>query len=96
VRLTSFEKARGVQRRVPRALDVHSEGNWHESKPGTPGDRHASSDPGVGEYTPEELSLLRAADAYRQRTGRRFLTLTEILGVVKAMGYRLPDSAPSG
>lgn len=36
----------------------------------------------------EALALLRAIDAYKRRTGRPFPTWSEVLAIVKSLGYR--------
>lgn len=54
---------------------------------------HAEAGRGA-DYTPEECELLRAADAYRRRTGRRFLSCTEVLALCWALGWR--RAAPPG
>jgi hypothetical protein len=43
---------------------------------------------GRDEYTDEELEVLRAADAYRRAKGLRFLSVTDILKVMKGLDYR--------
>lgn len=40
------------------------------------------------DYTDEELAFIRAVDEHKQRTGRRFPSLTELLAILKALGYR--------
>jgi hypothetical protein len=39
-------------------------------------------------YNDDEREFLMAMDAYRERTGKRFPTLADILGVLKSLGYR--------
>jgi hypothetical protein len=39
------------------------------------------------EYTAEELELLRAVEAFQRSTGRRFPTWTDLLGIVRSLGY---------
>ncbi len=49
------------------------------------------------DYTPDELELLRAADIYKQVHKRRFVTLRDMLVLVKELGYvktNPPSSAP--
>lgn len=49
------------------------------------------------DYNEEELAFMRALDEYKRRNGRMFPTCSEILEVVKELGYRLPgqvDVAP--
>lgn len=48
-------------------------------------DRRAAEE---GEMTPEQMEFIQAIDAYKRINGRAFPTWTEVLDVVKAMGYR--------
>lgn len=38
--------------------------------------------------TPEELEFIQAVETYKARHGRAYLAFTEILRILKAMGYR--------
>ena len=40
------------------------------------------------EYTEDEVAVLKAVDAFRSRTGRRFPSVIDIFSVIKALGYR--------
>lgn len=40
------------------------------------------------EYTDEEIEFMRAMDAYRRTSGRMFPTCSEILEVLRDLGYR--------
>jgi hypothetical protein len=40
------------------------------------------------EYTAEELTVLRAAEQYKKRMRRRFLTVTDTMRIMLALGYR--------
>ena len=40
------------------------------------------------EYLPEELEFMQALDIYKRTSGRMFPTCSEILEVVKSLGYR--------
>jgi hypothetical protein len=52
-------------------------------KPRPPYGAHPGAD-----YTAEELEVLRAVDRYCRRWGRRFPEVTEVLAVLKSLGYR--------
>lgn len=39
------------------------------------------------DYSPEEIEFMEALDEYKRASGRMFPTCSEILEVVKAMGY---------
>ena len=47
------------------------------------------------DYTSEEIEFMRALDDYKRASGRMFPTCSEILEVVKAMGYqRVSQASP--
>jgi hypothetical protein len=43
------------------------------------------------EYLPEEVEFMQALDTYKRTSGRMFPTCSEVLAVVKALGYRRDD-----
>jgi hypothetical protein len=43
------------------------------------------------DYGPEELEFMRAIEAYKRSSGRLFPTCSEVLEVVRSLGYRRPD-----
>jgi hypothetical protein len=43
------------------------------------------------DYGPEELEFMRAIEAYKRASGRLFPTCSEVLEVVRSLGYRRPD-----
>ena len=49
------------------------------------------------DYTPEEIEFMSALDAYKRSSGRMFPTCSEVLEVIRALGYeRQPrDRAPA-
>ncbi len=40
------------------------------------------------DYTEEEIEFMRAMDEYKRKAGRQFPTWSEVLEVVKSMGYK--------
>ena len=40
------------------------------------------------DYTPEEIEFMRAMDEYKRRAGRQFPTWSEVLEVLKSLGYQ--------
>jgi hypothetical protein len=52
--------------------------------------RRASPNPVTTDvsYEPDQVEFLRAVDAYKNRTGRKFLTLSETFAVFRGLGYR--------
>jgi hypothetical protein len=51
------------------------------------------------DYTPEEIEFMSALDAYKRSSGRMFPTCSEVLEVIRSLGYekqpRQPASAPT-
>jgi len=45
------------------------------------------------DYSDEELEFMRAMDDYKRRSGRMFPTCSEILEVIRDMGYLKPTSS---
>ena len=45
------------------------------------------------DYSADELEFMQAMDAYKRSSGRMFPTCSEILEVVRALGYKRPDQA---
>lgn len=45
---------------------------------------------GDKDYSGEEMAFLGAIERYKEDTGRKFPTWTEVLGVVREMGYVRP------
>lgn len=43
------------------------------------------------DYSEEEIAFMRAMDDYKRRSGRMFPTCSEILEVVRELGYRRMD-----
>lgn len=39
------------------------------------------------EYTPEEVEFMNALDEYKRRSGRMFPTCSEVLEVIRGLGY---------
>lgn len=42
------------------------------------------------DYTGDELEFMRAMDDYKRRSGRQFPTWSEVLEVVRSLGYQRP------
>lgn len=54
------------------------------------GERRRQIDPTTCErdYQPEEIEFMRAMDDYKRRSGRQFPTWSEVLEVLRDLGYR--------
>ncbi len=46
------------------------------------------------EYDADDCEFMRAVEAYKKRTGRRFPSNCELLGIAKSLGYRKVAPAP--
>jgi hypothetical protein len=55
--------------------------------------RHVDPTTCERDYSAEELEFLRAMQAYKARSGRSFPTWSEVLEVVRDLGYRRPGDA---
>lgn len=48
------------------------------------------------EYSPDEIEFMQAMDAYKRHSGRMFPTCSEVLEVVKSLGYvKRPATDPT-
>ncbi len=65
----------GVEKRVSKRRDV---------------ERRRQIDPTTCErdYKPDEIEFMRAMDDYKRRSGRQFPTWSEVLEVIRDVGYR--------
>lgn len=45
------------------------------------------------DYSPEEIEFMAALDAYKRRSGRMFPTCSEVLEVIKGLGYEKSKAA---
>ena len=72
------------RRMTDRHVDDRRQGDRRRS------DRRRQVDPTTCErdYNPEELEFMRAVDDYKRRSNRPFPTWSEVLEVVRALGYR--------
>ena len=71
-----------ASRRPKFRLLEEEEGDGQEARPETEA-------PELPEVSDEEaLAFLRAIDAYKRRTGRPFPAWSEVLAIVKSLGYR--------
>lgn len=66
------------------------EGDERRLAPRRKVERRRQIDPTTCErdYTPDEIEFMRAMDEYKRRAGRQFPTWSEVLEVLKSLGYR--------
>lgn len=87
---------RGGERRK-RALPVAVERRQGERREHEQGERRRQVDPTTCErdYTDEEILFMKAMDQYKRDNRRPFPTWSEVLEVLRALGYRkVADPAP--
>ena len=79
------ERRQGDRRKAN--VPVAEERRLGERRTKTP--RRRQIDPSTCErdYTPEEVEFMRALDDYKRRSGRMFPTCSEILEVLRGLGY---------
>ena len=81
-RTTPVENFKGEEKRVSERRKV---------------ERRRQIDPTTCErdYQPDEVEFMRAMDDYKRRSGRPFPTWSEVLEVVRALGYNRPQAVPA-
>lgn len=47
------------------------------------------------DYTPDEIEFMGALDDYKRRSGRMFPTCSEVLEVIRGLGYEKRTAAPA-
>lgn len=89
-----------IERRVPnerrgdgerRETDVH-DGDEKRTSQRRAVTRRRQIDPTTCErdYTGDEIEFMQAMDAYKRSSGRMFPTCSEVLEVIRALGYEKP------
>ena len=48
------------------------------------------------DYTPDEIEFMNALDDYKRESGRMFPTCSEVLEVIRKLGYEKPPQADAG
>lgn len=47
------------------------------------------------DYSDDEIEFMKAMDDYKRKSGRAFPTWSEVLEVIRALGYNRPQAAPA-
>lgn len=55
-------------------------------------DRRSRQGPGAYDLAAEELEFINAINAFKRKSGRSFPTWSEVLQIVRELGYRRPDA----
>ena len=81
-------RRRLVERRAPEEADF--EGRERRGSSRRKVERRRQIDPTTCErdYKPDEVEFMRAMDDYKRRSGRQFPTWSEVLEVLRDLGYR--------
>ena len=80
-----------------RQKDVPVEVNHRSTERRVKVNRRRQIDPTTCErdYSPEEVEFMSALDDYKRRSGRMFPTCSEILEVIRALGYEKRAEMPT-
>ena len=83
-----------TERRVAGS-EVNHTGEERRATPRRKVERRRLIDPTTCErdYSGEEIEFMRAMDNYKRKSGRMFPTWSEVLEVVRSLGYNKPEVA---
>lgn len=79
------ERRQGERRK--ENVPVANERRLGERRAKTPRRRQIDPTTCERDYTPDEVEFMRALDDYKRRSGRMFPTCSEILEVLRGLGY---------
>jgi hypothetical protein len=79
-----------TERRIRKAQCEDGEDRRHGEDRRSKVERRRQIDPTTCErdYQPDEIEFMRAMDDYKRRSGRQFPTWSEVLEVLRDLGYR--------
>jgi len=85
----------GGDRRAPEKA-AKFDGEERRKTPRRQVERRRLIDPTTCErdYSGDEIEFMKAMDEYKRKSGRMFPTWSEVLEVVRSLGYAKPESAP--
>jgi hypothetical protein len=88
-RRNSAERRFRMERRTAAPATNPSSGERRDTTPRRKVERRRQIDPTTCErdYSLEEIEFMRAMDDYKRRSGRPFPTWSEVLEVVRSLGY---------
>jgi hypothetical protein len=88
----TIESRRGDRRKksIPVAVERRSGKDRRALREEEPGERRRQVDPTTceKEYNEEELAFMKAMDLYKRNNRRPFPTWSEVLEVLRSLGYR--------
>jgi hypothetical protein len=93
--IVAVDRRRGSRRTV-EADDSQVRALIAQEKKRTKTQRRRQIDPTTCErdYSGDEVEFMQAMDAYKRKSGRMFPTCSEILEVIRDLGYSRPDRTP--
>jgi hypothetical protein len=93
--VVSLDRRRGGRRHA-EATDAQVRAIVAQEKKRTKTQRRRQIDPTTCErdYSGDEVEFMQAMDAYKRKNGRMFPTCSEILEVIRDLGYSRPDRTP--
>lgn len=90
--VNKFDKDECVvdRRRMNRRIDLENDSCNAQGEERRTNERRRQIDPTTCErdYTEDEVEFMKAMDIYKRRSGRQFPTWSEVLEVLRSMGYR--------
>jgi hypothetical protein len=94
--VTDAERRSKSKERRKREIPVAVERRSGKDRRAERGERRRQVDPTTceKEYTDDEISFMKAMEQYKRSNRRPFPTWSEVLEVIRALGYRLTE-APS-
>ncbi|MBT4865126.1 MAG: hypothetical protein HON53_08415 [Planctomycetaceae bacterium] len=85
-----MDDRRNVQERRVKVAETEFEGQERRKTPRRKVERRRQIDPTTCErdYSDDEIEFMKEMDDYKRRSGRQFPTWSEVLEVLRSMGYR--------
>ena len=85
-----MDDRRSVQERRVKVAETEFDGQERRKTPRRKVERRRQIDPTTCErdYSDDEIEFMKEMDVYKRRSGRQFPTWSEVLEVLRSMGYR--------
>ena len=85
-----MDDRRDLQERRVKMAETELEGQERRKSPRRKVERRRQIDPTTCErdYSDDEIEFMKEMDDYKRRSGRQFPTWSEVLEVLRSMGYR--------
>jgi hypothetical protein len=91
--IVAVDRRRGSRRTMAEANEAQVRAMIAQEKKSLKTQRRRQIDPTTCErdYSGDEVEFMQAMDAYKRQNGRMFPTCSEILEVIRNLGYSRPD-----